>query len=142
MIQKTWGVFTPLLMLLMLFTSIPAYADGQNEGITCLTDDQWVRAEWGDRSDSNQSAWFQATRSAQQQPANSAFDTGCMGRCGAGCGSDRGAGFYTKDCMDHDVCGLNDEVLGGAFDRDCGDEFRQAADDFVFGFACRLGPQF
>ncbi len=129
------------LMFGLTLTTMNTYADGRGEGITCLGDDQRVSAEWGTRSKKNVSRVFTATRDAGVKPANKSFDTGCMGRCGAGCGRSAGAGFYTKDCMDHDACGLFDKDLGGAFDRDCGDEFRQAADDFAFGFRCRLGKQ-
>lgn len=130
-----------LITLFVILISHTALADGKNEGITCLNNDQWVKAQWGDRSNSNRSQWFQATKSAPGNPANSGFDTGCMGRCGEGYGSDNGAGFYTKDCMDHDACAFYDSEFGGAFDRDCGDEWRQAADDFSFGQACRLGSK-
>ncbi|EAT13089.1 hypothetical protein HF888_00435 [Bermanella marisrubri] len=126
-----------LLAMTLVFSSL-SIADGRNEGITCLSDDQWVKAEWGDRSNANQSQWVQATKSIPGTPANPSFDTGCLGRCGEGCGSDNGAGFYTKDCLDHDMCAFYDVEFGGAFDRDCGDEWRQAADDFTFGQACRL----
>lgn len=64
-------------------------------------------------------------------PVNSSYDKGCMGRCGAGCGSDNGQGNYAYDCLVHDVCGFFDAEFGGAFDRDCGDEYRAAIDDFV-----------
>lgn len=64
-------------------------------------------------------------------PANSSFDKGCAGRCGAGCGSDNGQGNYAYDCLVHDVCAFFDVEFGGAFDRDCGDEYREAVDDFV-----------
>jgi|GEM_PF-2730983 len=64
-------------------------------------------------------------------PVNSSFDKGCAGRCGAGCGSDGGQGNYAYDCLVHDVCAFFDKDFGGAFDRDCGDEYRAAIDDFV-----------
>lgn len=64
-------------------------------------------------------------------PANSSFNRQCMGRCGEGCGSDGGQGNYALDCLVHDVCAFYDAEFGGAFDRDCGDEFRAAIDDFV-----------
>lgn len=48
-------------------------------------------------------------------------DSVCRGRCGAGCNwFDED---YTYDCLDHDVC-LD-------YSNDCGDEFNDAADDWV-----------
>jgi hypothetical protein len=64
-------------------------------------------------------------------PSNSSYDPGCMGRCGGGCGSDDGQGNYALDCLIHDVCTFYDDKFGGIFDRDCGDEYRAAVDDFV-----------
>lgn len=58
----------------------------------------------------------------------------CLGRCGSGCpGIFTLASAWTKDCLDHDQCG---RVLGGStnpFDSNCGDEYAQAADDYLFG---------
>jgi cysteine-rich repeat protein len=48
-------------------------------------------------------------------------DSVCRGRCGAGCNwFDED---YTWDCLDHDVC-LD-------YSNDCGDEFNDAADDWI-----------
>lgn len=64
-------------------------------------------------------------------PVNSSFNKECAGRCGEGCGNDGGQGNYALDCLIHDVCAFYDKDFGGVFDRDCGDEFRAAIDDFV-----------
>lgn len=56
----------------------------------------------------------------------------CQGRCGGSCGTD-GAGVYTWDCADHDRCC---RIHGGCFNPlsfACGDEYEEAADDFLFG---------
>jgi hypothetical protein len=60
----------------------------------------------------------------------------CLGRCGPGCNFlDREA---FKDCFDHDVCltHVGGSVLGD--NPNCGDEFNNAADDYVasYGWFC------
>jgi hypothetical protein len=51
----------------------------------------------------------------------------CQGRCGAGCGLfGSGTGAWTVDCHDHDMC----ETY---HDADCGDEWNEAADDYLLG---------
>lgn len=53
---------------------------------------------------------------------------GSMGECGTGI---VGIGTYTYDCGDHDRCG---RVHGGSFnpwDSECGDEYREANDDYL-----------
>jgi hypothetical protein len=53
----------------------------------------------------------------------------CLGRCGSGCGPLNGQGAWQKDCLDHDVCsGIHGVQLGG-----CGDEWKEAADDYLKG---------
>ena len=64
----------------------------------------------------------------------------CIGLCGPGCGALFGFGIYALDCAEHDrCCGVH----GGCFnpiDPNCGDEFTDAADDFLFGSVdCVLG---
>jgi hypothetical protein len=57
----------------------------------------------------------------------------CLGRCGAGCGVRGGRGTYSYDCGDHDECG---RIHGGSTnprDADCGDEYWEADDDFLWG---------
>jgi hypothetical protein len=53
----------------------------------------------------------------------------CMGKCGGGCFVITG---YTYDCADHDRCG---RVHGGStnpWDSECGDEYWEADDDFLW----------
>lgn len=55
----------------------------------------------------------------------------CLGECGPGCG---GLNIYTYDCGDHDRCG---RVHGGSlnpWDAECGDEYFEADDDFIWGW--------
>ncbi|MEO6064166.1 MAG: hypothetical protein ABIP49_00100 [Lysobacterales bacterium] len=55
--------------------------------------------------------------------------SGCYGRCGSGCGPLNGQGAWQKDCLDHDVCNrTHGEQFGG-----CGDEWNEAADDYLNG---------
>jgi len=50
----------------------------------------------------------------------------CQGRCGAGCGWLGGRGAWTVDCHDHDMC----ETF---HDANCGDEWDEAANDYLLG---------
>ncbi|WP_339565998.1 hypothetical protein [Pseudokineococcus sp. 1T1Z-3] len=55
--------------------------------------------------------------------------SGSLGECGP---ADNGIDTYTYDCGEHDRCG---RVYGGSlnpWDRNCGDEFFEAEDDFLF----------
>lgn len=60
----------------------------------------------------------------------------CLGRCGAGCNWLDKEAFL--DCFDHDVCltHFDGSVLGS--NPDCGDEFDDAADDYIvsYGWGC------
>ena len=56
-----------------------------------------------------------------------------MARCGCGCGWGAPSA-WTKDCLDHDICIVDQNGQNGlATDKNCGDEFRHAADDYTFG---------
>ncbi len=55
----------------------------------------------------------------------------CLGRCGAGCSSD-GSGAYRQDCADHDACCRRHGDCLNPLDAECGDEYFEAADDFLF----------
>jgi hypothetical protein len=65
----------------------------------------------------------------------------CLGRCGAGCsGIGRGMTF-TQDCLNHDVCcdrlaKLHPGASCSSFLGECGDEWNDAVDDFLFGHDC------
>lgn len=55
----------------------------------------------------------------------------CLGECGPGC---NGLNIFTYDCGDHDQCG---RVHGGSlnpWDAECGDEYFEADDDFIWGW--------
>lgn len=63
----------------------------------------------------------------------------CRGQCGANCHQAtgpptyrcRGWGAYTRDCAEHDDCSYRTNASGGASDSNCGDEFKEARDDFL-----------
>jgi len=93
----------------------------RDEGITCIRKNTYVTAEYDDdRGNIRESILVNGND--------------CIGRCGSGCGSFFTiASAWTKDCLDHDRCG---RVNGGSFnpfDSECGDEYREAADDYLFG---------
>lgn len=92
-----------------------------DEGITCIKKNTYVTAEYDDDS-GNVSESILVNGSD------------CIGRCGSGCGSwFSWSSAWTKDCLDHDRCG---RVNGGStdpFDSECGDEYNEAADDYLFG---------
>lgn len=68
----------------------------------------------------------------------------CIGRCGGGCGGQQPTypyrtGVYSRDCAEHDRCYYHHPNSPGfaKWDRDCGDEWNDAQDDFAYGkFNC------
>lgn len=97
----------------------------RDEGITCIRKNTFVTAEYDD-SNGNHSDRVEVGSEPRK-------DYGCMGRCGSGCGRWGIPSAWTKDCMDHDQCSNVNNASGGSSDRNCGDEFNEAADDYVFG---------
>jgi len=65
--------------------------------------------------------------------------SGCLGRCGLGCTggiNTPGEGVYTIDCGDHDrCCRVHDTNCLTPASVACGDEYEDAADDFVYANA-------
>ena len=55
----------------------------------------------------------------------------CMGECGPGC---NGLNIYTYDCGDHDRCGRAHGGSTNPWDAECGDEYFEADDDFLWGW--------
>jgi hypothetical protein len=53
----------------------------------------------------------------------------CMGKCGGGCFIITG---YTYDCADHDRCGREHGGSTNPWDSECGDEYWEADDDFLW----------
>jgi len=97
----------------------------RNEGITCIRRNTTVNAEYDD-SRGNHS---DRVRVGSKPRAN----YGCMGRCGADCGRWWIPSAWTKDCMDHDQCSNVNFSSGGGSDRNCGDEYNESVDDYIFG---------
>lgn len=97
-----------------------------NEGITCIRKGTYVTAEYDQGTN--------GTRYSERIKVGSEAKPGwgCMGRCGADCGWGAPSA-WTKDCMDHDQCGNRFNSSGGTSDSNCGDEFNEAADDWLFG---------
>ncbi|TPN88630.1 hypothetical protein [Aquimarina algicola] len=97
----------------------------RNEGITCIRKNTYVTAEYDDSRGNHRD-----NVKVGSKPRN---NYGCMGRCGSDCGRWWIPSAWTKDCMDHDQCSNVNNASGGSSDRNCGDEFDEAADDYVFG---------
>lgn len=95
-----------------------------NEGVTCIRKNTTVTAEYDD------SRGRRADRVRVGSRARSGY--GCMGRCGGDCGWGAPSA-WTKDCMDHDQCSNVNNASGGSGDPNCGDEWNEAADDWIFG---------
>lgn len=95
------------------------------------------------RSDENGITYFNCNRSPQvechdaghcftcaSRPAGrNASD--CPGECGPGC---NGLNVYTWDCLDHDYCCRFHGGCLNPWDSECGDEYREADDDFLWGW--------
>lgn len=97
-----------------------------NEGISCIKKGTYVNAEY----DKGRTGTRYSDRVKVGSKARSGY--GCMGRCGADCGWGAPSA-WTKDCMDHDQCSNVFNASGGSGDSNCGDEFNEAADDWLFG---------
>ena len=115
-----------LTFMLMSFTSLLS-AGERDEGITCLNKGSNVTAVYDKGSNGT-------VISTNIKVGNNYGGGKCMGRCGGGCDKWWAASAWAKDCLDHDICivdqnGKNDL----ANDANCGDEFVHAADDYVFG---------
>ena len=99
---------------------------GDNEGITCVNKGSTVTAVYDKGSNGT-------TIRTNIKVGNSYKGGKCMGRCGGACGG-WAPSAWTKDCLDHDICIVDQNGENGlANDKNCGDEFRQAADDYTFG---------
>lgn len=103
------------------------YGISANEGITCIRKGTWVTAKYDDsKGDHSESVLVGSTARAGYE---------CMGRCGAGCGRSWIPSAWCKDCLDHDQCSHKNYSSGGSSDPNCGDEYNEAADDWMFGVA-------
>lgn len=98
----------------------------KDEGITCIKKGRTAKAEWNTQSSTYESLDIVV---GTNYPNN----YGCMGRCGADCGSWWIPSSWTKDCLDHDMCSYLNNASGGSSDPNCGDEYNEAADDWLGG---------
>lgn len=97
----------------------------RNEGITCIRKNSYVNAEYDDSRGTHKDRVKVGSKARKNY--------GCMGRCGSDCGRWWIPSAWTKDCMDHDQCSNINNASGGSRDKNCGDEFNEAADDYIFG---------
>ena len=105
------------------------YSTG-NDGKTCIRRGATETAKYDGDQGTIHENWVVGSSGGQQW--NGDFD--CMGRCGAGCGG----GDWTLDCLDHDSCSRHYYSSTGALDHNCGDEYSNAADDYLnFWKRCR-----
>ncbi len=102
-------------------SSVKQTLKNRDEGITCIRKNTFVTATYDDdRGNIRESILVNGED--------------CIGRCGSGCGSFFTiASAWTKDCLDHDRCGRVNGSSFNPFDSECGDEYREAADDYLFG---------
>lgn len=101
------------------------HAASRNEGVTCIRKNTYVTAAYDDSRGSHYESVLVGSK------PRSGY--GCMGRCGGDCGQWWLASSWTKDCMDHDQCSHKNYSSGGSSDPNCGDEFDEAADDWLQG---------
>ncbi|WP_430907333.1 hypothetical protein [Maribacter sp. 2-571] len=102
-----------------------AVLKSRNEGITCIRKNTFVNAEYDDSRGNHVDNVAVGSKARENY--------GCMGRCGADCGRWWIPSAWTKDCLDHDQCSNVNNSSGGSSDANCGDEFDEALDDYVFG---------
>lgn len=127
-------------------------ADGRaaarcEDGCNVDSDDGIVYLEGSGENEACRAKWYQQTKHDACDrstgtghcygvyPAEGGCDgnAGCRGRCGAGC-SFTGFGIYTKDCLEHDHCVEHEGAAAfNPKDKECGDEWIDAADDFTWG---------
>ncbi|XLS28623.1 hypothetical protein ACJD0Z_15660 [Flavobacteriaceae bacterium M23B6Z8] len=96
----------------------------RDEGITCIRKGTYVNAQYDDSRGSH---------SDRVKVGSSGSGYKCIGRCGVECGRWWIPSAWTKDCLDHDQCSLKNNSTSGPLDRNCGDEYTEAADDYLFG---------
>lgn len=97
-----------------------------NIKVRCLKEGQAHLAVWTDRTKQvhNVSVVVGSTAGPYYE---------CMGRCGRGCGKQPKKSVYTQNCLNHDVCSWEVHAKKGRLDRDCGDEYKKAMPDYLFG---------
>ncbi|MGH1339479.1 MAG: hypothetical protein ACRBFS_25400 [Aureispira sp.] len=97
-----------------------------DDGITCIKKNNNYTLRFTDRNN----RVITTTRRAGYDGGGT---YGCMGRCGANCGRWWIPSAWTLDCFEHDQCSLDYNASGGASHPDCGDEYLESADDYIWG---------
>ncbi len=125
MIKKI-SLFLSAILLVSLSSFSFATSAERDEGIKCISKGSW------------QTAIYDKDRNGRDVYTNikvgDSYKGGkCMGRCGGACGG-WAPSAWAKDCLDHDICIVDQDGQNGlSFDKNCGDEFNHAADDYTFG---------
>lgn len=118
------NILKTISFTLILCMSTLVDAAARNEGITCVSIGSNVTALYdkNGRDVRTNISVGQSYKGGQ-----------CMGRCGGACGNWL-PDAWTKDCLDHDICIVDQNGSNGlAADPNCGNEFNHAADDYTFG---------
>jgi hypothetical protein len=96
-----------------------------NDGVSCIKKGSVVKAEWNTQA-------LSYVAEDIEVGVNWSNGYGCMGRCGLDCGSGAPSS-WTRDCLNYDACSYRNGASGGSIDPNCGDEFNEAADDWMSG---------
>lgn len=97
-----------------------------NDGITCIQRNSTYTLRYTNRNN-------QVISKRRRAGYNGGGTYGCMGRCGANCGRSWIPSAWTLDCFEHDQCSLDNNASGGGSDPNCGNEYWEASDDYIFG---------
>ncbi len=101
-----------------------------NDGKKCIDKGDTRNAKYDGDDGYISEPWVVGANGGQQWNG----DYSCMGRCGVGCGSYD----WTQDCLEHDACSRHYYSTDGIGDHNCGDEYKNAADDYAsFWKRCR-----
>ena len=119
---------TPKVAALTGETPVSTTTSERDEKVTCITKGTTVTAVYDKGLDGSRYAEAVLVGSNWGTSVRGTGNYGCMGLCGGGCGPF--VTKYTKDCLDHDTCSHNYGASGGSADGNCGDEYRNASDDF------------
>mmetsp|Transcript_8295 Transcript_8295/g.22141 ORF Transcript_8295/g.22141 Transcript_8295/m.22141 type:complete len:369 (-) Transcript_8295:95-1201(-) len=100
---------------------------GRRSGVSCLTEGHEANAVWTDSNGTlhNVSVIVGSTAGPNY---------GCMGRCGKGCPKhNKSKVVYTQKCLNHDQCSLESRSHNGMRDKECGEEYKRAMPDYLWG---------
>lgn len=106
-----------------------------NNGVTCVTKGKSYTASYDNGASGTTYSKSVVVNSNWGTNACGGGDYNCMGRCGAACDKWYAASSYTLDCLEHDLCSHDKCASGGRSDSNCGDEFKEAQDDWTFGMS-------